>query len=101
MIKPYAFRSTVQKCFQKIEGMCRAKMDLESVRQVAHSYFGILAHANAFKEQGRLANFTVQARRSATFKTRRFPMNTPTLTTGTSVAKSSRQWAQEPISLTV
>lgn len=59
VIKPYAKyvrRSTAQKCFQKVEGMCRAKMSLESVRQVAHSYFGILSHANAFKEQGRLAN---------------------------------------------
>lgn len=58
VIKPYAKyarRSTVQKCFKKVEGMCRAKMDLESVRQVAHSYFGIFSHANAFKEQGRLA----------------------------------------------
>lgn len=58
IIRPYSRylrRSTVRKCFSKIEGMCRAKMDPEKVRQVAHSYFGILSHASSWKEQGRLA----------------------------------------------
>lgn len=58
VIKPYSRyirRSTVQKCFNKIEGMCRAKTDPEKVREVAHSYFGILSQASAWKEQGRLA----------------------------------------------
>ncbi len=58
VLRPYARylrRSTVRNGFAKVEGLCRARAPLESVRQAAHSYFGIFSHANAWKEQGRLA----------------------------------------------
>ena len=51
----YLRRSTVRNGFAKVAGLCRAKALLEDVRQAAHSYFGIFSHANAWKEQGRLA----------------------------------------------
>lgn len=59
VIKPhsrYLRRSTIRNGYKKIFGLCRAKASLESVRQVAHSYFGILSHASAWKEQGLLAS---------------------------------------------
>jgi len=51
----YLRRSTLRNAHRKIEGMCRSKASPWSVRQVAHSYFGIFGHANAWKEQGRLS----------------------------------------------
>lgn len=58
VIRPYSRylrRSTVQNAFKKIEGMCRAQVDPDTVRQVAHSYFGIFAHANTRRLQVKLA----------------------------------------------
>lgn len=58
IIRPYARylrRGTIRNGHNKIFGLCRAHAPIEEVRQVAHSYFGILNHANAWKEQGQLA----------------------------------------------
>jgi len=58
VIRPHARylrRGTVRNGFAKVEGACRARAPTEDVRQVAHSYFAIFNHANAWKEQGRLA----------------------------------------------
>jgi RNA-directed DNA polymerase len=52
----YLRRSTVRNGFKKIEGMCRARVPLQRVRQTAHSYFGIFNHADAWATQGRLAS---------------------------------------------
>jgi RNA-directed DNA polymerase len=51
----YLRRSTVRNGLAKVEGLCRARAPLETVRQSAHSYFGIFDHADAWKSQGRLA----------------------------------------------
>ena len=51
----YLRRSTVRNGLNKLAGLCRADSDLESVRQAAHSYFGIFGHANTWKLQGQLA----------------------------------------------
>lgn len=51
----YLRRSTVRNGLNKLAGLCRSDADLESVRQTAHSYFGIFSHANAWKLQGQLA----------------------------------------------
>ena len=59
VIRPHARylrRSTLRNGFNKVNGLCRAKAPLSDVRQVAHSYFGILDHADAYKQQGRLAH---------------------------------------------
>lgn len=58
VIRPYSRylrRSTVRNAFKKIQGLCRSKADPQQVLQVAHSYFGIFGHADAWKLQGRLA----------------------------------------------
>jgi hypothetical protein len=52
----YLRRSTVRNGMQKIEGLTRSKADLETVRQVSHSYFGIFGHANTWKLQSLLAH---------------------------------------------
>lgn len=51
----YLRRSTLHNGTDKIRGLIRAQAPIEQVRQVAHSYFGLLSHASAWKEQGRLA----------------------------------------------
>ena len=51
----YLRRSTVRNGLNKLAGLCRSDADLESVRQTAHSYFGIFSHANTWKLQGQLA----------------------------------------------
>jgi len=58
VVRPYSRylrRSTVRNANRKIEGLCRSGACIETVRQAAHSYFGIFGHANAWKEQGRLS----------------------------------------------
>lgn len=58
VIRPHARylrRSTLRNGTDKIRGLIRAQAPIEQVRQVAHSYFGLLSHASAWKEQGRLA----------------------------------------------
>lgn len=58
VIRPYARylrRSTLRNGHKKIAGLCRSRAPIEAVRQVAHSYFGILSHADAWKEQGVLS----------------------------------------------
>jgi len=51
----YLRRSTVRNGFNKVAGLCRAGAPLSQVRQTAHSYFGIFSHANAWQQQGKLA----------------------------------------------
>ena len=51
----YLRRSTVRNGMRKLEGLARGKADLETVRQVSHSYFGIFSHANTWKLQGLMA----------------------------------------------
>lgn len=58
VIRPHARylrRSTLRNGTDKIRGLIRAQAPIEQVRQVAHSYFGLLGHADAWKEQGQLA----------------------------------------------
>lgn len=57
----YLRRSTVKNGMNKLAGLCRSGADLESVRQTAHSYFGILGHANTWKLQGQMASFLHRA----------------------------------------
>ena len=47
--------------FNKVGGLCRSRAPLNDVMQVAHSYFAIFGHADAFKLQGRLAAALHQA----------------------------------------
>lgn len=58
----YLRRSTLNNGTNKIRGLIRAQAPIERVRQVAHSYFGLLGHANGWKEQGRLAAMLHQGR---------------------------------------
>ena len=58
VIRPHARylrRSTLRNGTNKIRGLIRSRAPLVEVRQVAHSYFGLLSHASAWKEQGKLA----------------------------------------------
>lgn len=58
VIRPHARylrRSTVRNGFNKVAGLCRSGAPLSQVRQTAHSYFGIFSHANAWQQQGKLA----------------------------------------------
>lgn len=64
VIRPYSRylrRSTVRNGFNKVGGLCRSRAPLNDVMQVAHSYFAIFGHADAFKLQGRLAAALHQA----------------------------------------
>ena len=51
---------------RKIKGLCRSRADDETVRQTAHSYFGIFGHANSWKLQGKLAAYLHEAGYAAT-----------------------------------
>ena len=59
VIRPYCKylrRSTVRNAFAKLDGMCRANVPVETIRDVANSYFGILGHSESWRERTRLAN---------------------------------------------
>lgn len=80
VIRPYSRylrRSTVRNGYKKIRGLCRAKAPLIEVRQVAHSYFAIFGHSDAWKEQGKMAATLHRAGYGATIPSRlnqaRFP----------------------------
>ncbi len=62
----YLRRSTVRNGMRKIRGLCRSRADSETVRQTAHSYFGILGHADSWKLQGQLAAYLHEAGYAAT-----------------------------------
>ena len=62
----YLRRSTVRNGMRKIKGLCRSRADDETVRQTAHSYFGIFGHANSWKLQGKLAAYLHEAGYAAT-----------------------------------
>lgn len=59
VIRPYCKylrRSTIHNAFAKLDGMCRANVPVETIRDVANSYFGILGHSESWRERTRLAN---------------------------------------------
>lgn len=62
----YLRRSTVRNGMRKIQGLCRSRADDETVRQTAHSYFGIFGHANSWKLQGKLAAYLHEVGYAAT-----------------------------------
>ena len=72
------FPKAYKNGFKKVRGLCRAKAPIAGVRQVAHSYFGIFDHADAYKLQGLLSALLHQSGYGAAVPSRlnqaRFPL---------------------------